>query len=150
NDTNREQKTIPIPEVQPEVAKLLTVPDDTVPNNDTSNVRFASSKEDVNNAELKANSEPELQKIAKVIKEKGKKTIFIIGCPDASGDDEDYNLQLSFKRADAVKTWLLQHGLTSYDFQIEGRDQVDDIISGKSTEKNNDNQGLKIIIVKGK
>lgn len=157
-----------------QVAEVLPVPNDTLAKQDSSdngNLSFASSglnadTSDVNTeinlssdylfdfdkAQLKPEADAELAKVADVIKEKGKNIVLVTGYTDAIGKP-DYNMQLSLKRADAVKSWFEKNGLESYDFKIEGKGAEDPIapntLDGKDNpEGRSKNRRVKIVIVK--
>lgn len=80
---------------------------------------------DFDKADLKPEADPELQKAAEVIREKGKGLILITGHTDSKGSDA-YNKKLSLARAEAVKQWFEKHGL-HYDYQTDGKGAADPI-----------------------
>lgn len=156
------------------VAEVLPIPNDatgTQDSSDNGNLSFVSSglnadTSDVNTeinlssdylfdfdkAQLKPEADAELVKVADVIKEKGKNTVLVTGYTDAIGKPDD-NMQLSLKRADAVKSWFEKNGLGSYDFKIEGKGAEDPIapntLEGKDNpEGRSKNRRVKIVIVK--
>lgn len=65
---------------------------------------------DFDKAELKAESFPELNRIANLMKEKGAMQVEIAGHTDPVGTEE-YNLGLSERRAKAVKSYLVKQGV---------------------------------------
>jgi outer membrane protein OmpA-like peptidoglycan-associated protein len=62
---------------------------------------------DFDKADIKPAASESLKKVADVIREKGRGTVRIEGHTDAKGSDA-YNQKLSQRRADAVRTWLVQ------------------------------------------
>lgn len=66
---------------------------------------------DFNAAQLRPESMPELSKLFKTLRENPEFLVEIASHTDARGSD-DYNLQLSQQRADAVVEWLVAKGLT--------------------------------------
>jgi hypothetical protein len=62
---------------------------------------------DYDKAELRPDALDELQKLAELIRRNPAATFRIEGHTDASGSRE-YNLELSLRRAEAVKTWLIE------------------------------------------
>ncbi|MFY7756974.1 MAG: OmpA family protein, partial [Flavobacterium stagni] len=67
-----------------------------------------------------------LDKLVPVFKEYADTDIKIFGYTDAKGAD-DYNLNLSEKRAQAVKEYLASKGLSVARFQIVGMGEADPI-----------------------
>ena len=65
---------------------------------------------DFNKATLRADSEGSLQRILTVLQGDAALALEVQGHTDNVGGD-DYNLKLSQERADAVKTWLVGHGV---------------------------------------
>jgi outer membrane protein OmpA-like peptidoglycan-associated protein len=69
---------------------------------------------------IKKEAEVTLRKLAKAIKELNKKNVIIEGHTDSKGS-ESYNIELSHKRAEAVRDWLLSKGdLKSIKLQTKG------------------------------
>ena len=73
---------------------------------------------DFDQAVLKPEAAPELEKAAEVIRSKGKGLILIAGHTDSKGSDA-YNQKLSLARAEAVKNWFVSQGLQQ-NYQTEG------------------------------
>ena len=65
---------------------------------------------DYNKTELKKESFPELNRLAKMMKDNPKMKIAIGGHTDSRGSD-DYNMKLSSDRAESVKQYLLKQGV---------------------------------------
>lgn len=71
-------------------------------------------------AEISPESRAHLEETAAMIRESGATTVTIVGHTDGIGRPE-YNQQLSLRRADAVRDWLVNEGgLTDVDFQVSG------------------------------
>jgi outer membrane protein OmpA-like peptidoglycan-associated protein len=69
---------------------------------------------------IKKEAEGPLRKLASGIKELNKKHIVIEGHTDSKGSDS-YNLELSQKRAEAVRDWFVSKGgITGIQFQTKG------------------------------
>ena len=64
---------------------------------------------DFDKAEIRPVAEPTLQQVVGIVKQYPRAGVSIDGYTDAKGADA-YNLQLSEKRAAAVKSWLVQKG----------------------------------------
>jgi OmpA-OmpF porin, OOP family len=90
---------------------------------------------DVNSATIKSTSYGALKDIATVLKENSDVKVKIVGHTDADGDDKA-NMELSKKRAEAVKTML------SKEFGIDaGRMEADGKGESQPTDKNTTNEG---------
>jgi OmpA-OmpF porin, OOP family len=90
---------------------------------------------DVNSATIKAASYGTLKDIANVLKENADVKVKIVGHTDADGDDKA-NMELSKKRAEAVKTML------SKEFGIDAdRMETDGKGESQPTDKNTTNEG---------
>lgn len=74
---------------------------------------------DYNKYELKAESFPELDRLAGFIKANKIKAVKIIGHTDSIGTDE-FNIELSKKRANAVKAYLIGKGIPESSINING------------------------------
>jgi outer membrane protein OmpA-like peptidoglycan-associated protein len=76
---------------------------------------------DFDKADLRPAAEQTLSKAAALIQEKAKKGagVRIEGHTDAKGNDA-YNQKLSERRAEAVKSWFVSHGVTGVAFTTQG------------------------------
>ena len=68
---------------------------------------------DYNKSILKAESFPELNRIAEIMKKKSTMTVEIAGHADATGAD-DYNMKLSEQRATSVARYLYSKGVETF------------------------------------
>ncbi|MEW6144999.1 MAG: OmpA family protein [Thermodesulfobacteriota bacterium] len=59
--------------------------------------------------DIRKEAEPTLKNVAEVINKYGDSKVVVEGFTDSKGSDS-YNLKLSEKRADSVKTWLVESG----------------------------------------
>lgn len=64
---------------------------------------------DFDKATLRPEATPVLERVSELIRKQGKPMVRIDGYTDSKGND-DYNLKLSIRRADSVKTWLASKG----------------------------------------
>lgn len=94
---------------------------------------------DFDKADLKPEADPELQKAAEVIREKGKGLILITGHTDSKGS-EAYNKKLSLARAQAVKKWFESNGLQQ-DFQTDGKGAADPIAPNTNEDGSDNPEG---------
>jgi len=74
---------------------------------------------DSNRATIKAKSKPKLDNAVKVLKEYESLRLEISGHTDSRGDD-DYNRDLSQRRADAVKQYMVDQGIDASRLQTRG------------------------------
>jgi outer membrane protein OmpA-like peptidoglycan-associated protein len=88
---------------------------------------------DFNKATIRKGEDAELQKAIAFIKKYPGSEISLVGFTDSVGSDA-YNLKLSEKRAEAVKDYLVKHGIDAGRIQASGRGKADPIADNK-TEK---------------
>lgn len=60
-------------------------------------------------AKLRPQAEPKLRQVARLLRMDPERRVVLEGHADTIGGD-DYNLKLSERRAEAVRTWLVQQG----------------------------------------
>ena len=82
---------------------------------------------DFNQAQLRPQAETALNKIAERAKEADEATIEIVGHADQIGN-EDYNLNLSQRRADAVRAYFVDQGIANDAIRVEARGESDPIV----------------------
>lgn len=75
---------------------------------------------DVDRADIKPAFVPTLDKVANILQEYNQSTIDIIGHTDSSGSD-DYNLELSLRRAESVANYLASRGVAPQRLRTDGR-----------------------------
>ncbi|MBR1769710.1 MAG: OmpA family protein [Bacteroidales bacterium] len=97
--------------------------------------------------QLKEESEPELQTILELMLQNPVIKIEISGHTDNEGKD-DYNMQLSQKRADAVKTWLVEHGVSSQRIVSKGYGKTKPVSSNETEEGRKLNRRTEFKIIK--
>ena len=88
---------------------------------------------DFNSAKLKKQEDAELDKATTFIKKYPDAHFSLVGYTDSVGSDA-YNLKLSEKRADAVKAYLVAHGIDAAKIQTSGRGEADPV-GDNATEK---------------
>ena len=91
---------------------------------------------DFDKAVLKPEAEVELQRVFDQINGKTESNLQIIGYTDAKGTDK-YNKNLSLKRADAVKNWLVAKGLKNT-ITIDGKG-AENPVAANTNEDGSDN-----------
>ena len=96
---------------------------------------------DFDKAVLRPDALPALGKAADLIRTGGAGSIAVFGYTDAKGDD-DYNLELSRQRAQAVTDWLLgQPGIKSHAFEVRGKGEADPIAPNARPDGGDDPAG---------
>lgn len=84
-------------------------------------VLFAFDKSD-----LRPEAEAALSRVAEIIHQRKPREVRIIGYTDSIGSEE-YNLQLSKRRAEAVEQWLAANGGGMPPMEVEGRGESDPV-----------------------
>ncbi len=87
---------------------------------------------DFNRADLRPESTPELDRIRFMIEDYGE-TVRIAGHTDSIGSD-DYNMNLSAERAEAVKAYLVSRGIDSDLIHTVGRGETDPLGANDTDE----------------
>ncbi len=105
-------------------------------------VLFATGK-----SQLLPNAKKRLSEVANAIKDDGRK-ILVVGHTDATGSEEK-NLELSRRRADAVKGFLAQAGVPNDRISIEGMGEAEPIASNDTPEGRANNRRVEIILQNG-
>ncbi len=87
---------------------------------------------DVNSSQLKPESYPTLRQIANGLKSETEKKVLIVGHTDSDGEDA-YNLDLSKKRAEAVKTILKEEfGISPDRMTTDGKGEAQPVAANDS------------------
>lgn len=100
---------------------------------------------DVNKATLTAQAKANLDKLVPVFTEYADTNIEIFGYTDNTGKPE-YNLTLSQKRAETVKTYLISKGLVASRFKTSGHGVADPIASNDTKEGQSQNRRVEFAI----
>lgn len=102
---------------------------------------------DFDKATLKAESFPELNRIAKLLKERGAMEIELDGHTDALGT-EDYNLDLSERRAKAVAKYLVDQGVPQEHVKVMYFGESKPVDSNTTKEGRKKNRRVEFKIIK--
>lgn len=106
-----------------------------------SNITFSS-----NQSVISTSFDPSLDAIAKVMKEYDKTRISIDGFTDSTGDAA-YNVKLSEKRADSVKSYLQTQGVDAPRMIVNGFGSSQPIASNDTSEGRSKNRRVEIHII---
>ncbi len=79
---------------------------------------------DFDSAEIKPAFRPTLERLAEVLIKYDRSRALIVGHTDSVGP-EDYNLELSLRRAEAVRRALIDHGVPPERLRAEGRGEAE-------------------------
>lgn len=101
---------------------------------------------DYNKYELKQESYPELERLSELIKKSNNKKVQIDGHTDNIGSDS-FNNELSEKRAEAVKQYLIKKGIKENLFIIKGYGSKSPIKSNDTEEGRKENRRVEISFV---
>lgn len=114
----------------PVSAQAVDVPADTEtaqPRTEERIVLGADTYFDFNQATLRPQAQATLDKIASRAKQAEEPSIEIVGHADQIGNDE-YNLMLSQRRADAVRAYFVDQGVAADAIRVEARGETDPIV----------------------
>ena len=98
-----------------------------------------------NQNSLLGTAQERLNQVAEVLKEQPELNFTVIGHTDSQGGD-DYNLQLSQKRADAVRDYLVSRGVDSSHIRSVGRGKNEPIADNASAEGRANNRRVEIVL----
>jgi len=98
-----------------------------------------------NKADLRANTDSALEKIAFVLKQQPDKAILIEGHTDSTGSDAR-NLELSKERAEVVGAYLAAHGVSPDKMTVEGAGAANPIANNDTAEGRAANRRVDITI----
>jgi outer membrane protein OmpA-like peptidoglycan-associated protein len=102
---------------------------------------------DFDKSVLKAESYPELDRLVKIMKEKGTMQVEVSGYTDAMGP-ERYNLELSRKRANAVANYLSDHGIEKSRLKVNFFGENNPVDTNDTVEGRSKNRRVEFKIAK--
>ncbi len=100
---------------------------------------------DVNKAELKPDTIVNLNKLADILQKYPDTNIIIEGHTDSTGK-EDYNMQLSEKRAKSVQNYIMQQGIDSNRMTAKWYGETKPVASNETEEGKSQNRRVEISI----
>jgi len=100
----------------------------------------------VNSAEFTKKTYPVLEAIIAIMKKYPASNFRIEGHTDSTGSDE-YNMKLSQRRADAVKSYLVEHGISADRLTAKGYGETKPIASNKTASGRAKNRRVEIILI---
>jgi outer membrane protein OmpA-like peptidoglycan-associated protein len=100
---------------------------------------------DTNRAELNAGATPALERLAQFMMEYSDRRILVEGHTDSTGSEE-YNRMLSARRADAVRSALLERGIASNRIETRGLGEQFPVASNETTAGRQLNRRVEIVI----
>lgn len=101
---------------------------------------------DFNSAKLKSTFQSPLNKIADIMSRYPATQITVVGHTDSVGS-EQYNLELSLRRANAVADYLMMRGVARSRLGTEGRGELEPIADNGTAEGRAQNRRVEIFVV---
>lgn len=100
---------------------------------------------DTNRADIKPNFRPILDRFASTLAENPNTRVTIVGHTDSTGSDA-INDPLSVNRAARTRDYLVNHGIASHRFMIDGRGSREPIASNASEASRSRNRRVEIFV----
>ncbi len=101
---------------------------------------------DFNSARLKPAFYSPLNKIAEIMNRYPDTQILVVGHTDSVGSDQ-FNLELSLRRANAVADYLIMHGVSTSRMGTEGHGEMEPIASNDTEDGRSQNRRVEIFVV---
>ena len=103
---------------------------------------------DFDKADIRADAERTLAEVAAVLNAYGDRPARIEGHTDSIASDA-YNLELSRRRAESVKSWLSAHGVAAARLSTGGRGESQPVADNSTAGGRQQNRRVEIVIAKG-
>ncbi|MGQ0658336.1 MAG: OmpA family protein [Chromatiales bacterium] len=100
---------------------------------------------DNEDAAIRADSTPILDEAVKVLRENSRVSVEIEGHTDDRGN-EDYNLELSHKRAETVRQYLIDRGIAAERLKAIGRGEAQPVAANDSVEGRSRNRRVEFVV----
>lgn len=104
---------------------------------------------DFNSATLKSTFQSPLNKIAEIMSRYPQTQIVVVGHTDNVGSDQ-YNLDLSLRRANTVADYLIMRGVATSRLGTEGHGEIEPIASNETVTGRAQNRRVEIFVVPNK
>lgn len=101
---------------------------------------------DFDSATIKPSFYSSLKKIADIMNRYPQTDIAVVGHTDSTGN-QDYNLQLSLRRANAVADYLISQGVERSRLSTEGRGPLEPIASNQTAAGRAENRRVEIYVI---
>jgi outer membrane protein OmpA-like peptidoglycan-associated protein len=101
---------------------------------------------DIDKTNLKLDAQNSLKKLAVSLQNNPQTNILVIGHTDSTGTVA-HNQKLSIRRADAVKLFIDQQGISGQRLKTEGKGETEPIAANSTTEGRAQNRRVEIVIV---
>ena len=98
---------------------------------------------DFNKANIRPDARPILDEAARILKERGDIHVVVAGHTDSVGSDA-YNMKLSNRRAEAVKRYLVDHGIAASRITSEGFGKREPVASNATAEGRAQNRRVEL------
>jgi outer membrane protein OmpA-like peptidoglycan-associated protein len=98
---------------------------------------------DFNKATIRPDAQPILDEAVRMLKERGEVSVIVEGHTDSIGSDA-YNMKLSMRRADAVKRYLVEHGIAASRITTEGFGKRQPVASNATAEGRAQNRRVEL------
>lgn len=103
---------------------------------------------DFDSATIRPDAARTLQEVAEVVKGYSGRPVRVEGHTDSVASD-DYNLKLSERRAEAVRTWLAAHGAEKARLATRGHGEAKPVADNATADGRQKNRRVEVIITKG-
>lgn len=101
---------------------------------------------DVDRTDIKSAAQTNLQNLAASLQKNQQTNILIIGHTDNTGTD-DHNLDLSVRRAEAVKSYIIADGVSGARLSTQGKGENEPIADNSNAAGRAQNRRVEIVIV---
>lgn len=101
---------------------------------------------DTNKSDLKPEAQSNLQKLATSLQNNQNTNILIVGHTDNTGSDS-YNMDLSVRRAESVKSYIASNNVSASRLTTSGKGESEPIADNNTVEGRSQNRRVEIVIV---